>query len=55
MRTWLWRPVQEYDATVLLKEKGPFPFSILVDQGTADKFLAGGGGVGFGWCSCMRE
>lgn len=31
---------KEYDATVLLKEKGPFPFSILVDQGTADKFLA---------------
>uniref|UniRef100_A0A7S2UZ85 S-formylglutathione hydrolase n=1 Tax=Fibrocapsa japonica TaxID=94617 RepID=A0A7S2UZ85_9STRA len=35
----LWK---EYDATILMKEKGPFPsFSdILIDQGAADDFLA---------------
>lgn len=32
---------KEYDATVLMRERGPFPFKILVDQGTGDKFLAG--------------
>lgn len=36
---------KEYDATVLMRERGPFPFKILVDQGTGDKFLAGETGV----------
>lgn len=30
-----------YDATVLMREKGPFPFKILIDQGGADKFCPG--------------
>lgn len=30
-----------YDATVLMREKGPFPFKILIDQGGADKFYPG--------------
>lgn len=33
--------IQEYDATLLMEKNGPFPFKILVDQGEADKFLAG--------------
>lgn len=28
-----------WDATLLMEANGPFPFPILVDQGTADKFL----------------
>lgn len=32
---------QAYDATLLMEAQGPFPFKILVDQGEADKFLAG--------------
>ena len=31
---------QDYDATLLMEAKGPFPFKILVDQGEADDFLA---------------
>ena len=32
---------KEYDATLLMEARGPFPFKILLDQGTEDKFLAG--------------
>jgi hypothetical protein len=39
---------QEYDATVLVRERGPFPFKVLVDQGTADKFLPGKDAAGKG-------
>lgn len=39
--------IQEYDATLLMEKKGPFPFKLLVDQGAADKFLAGALAVGF--------
>jgi len=28
-----------WDATLLMETHGPFPFPILIDQGTADKFL----------------
>ena len=28
-----------WDATLLMEANGPFPFPILIDQGTADKFL----------------
>lgn len=35
------KTMQEYDATLLMEKNGPFPFKILVDQGEADKFLAG--------------
>eukprot|EP00188_Purpureofilum_apyrenoidigerum_P001309 Plantae.Rhodophyta-Purpureofilum_apyrenoidigerum.ctg17058.p1 GENE.Plantae.Rhodophyta-Purpureofilum_apyrenoidigerum.ctg17058~~Plantae.Rhodophyta-Purpureofilum_apyrenoidigerum.ctg17058.p1 ORF type:complete len:282 (-),score=44.53 Plantae.Rhodophyta-Purpureofilum_apyrenoidigerum.ctg17058:148-993(-) len=31
----LWK---EYDATELMNERGPFPFKILLDQGTGDQF-----------------
>lgn len=30
-----------------MEKKGPFPFKLLVDQGAADKFLAGALAVGF--------
>ena len=29
-----------HDATLLLEKNGPFPFKLLIDQGTDDKFLA---------------
>ena len=34
-----WR---EYDATLLMYERGPFPWKILVDQGKGDDFLSSG-------------
>ena len=33
---------KEYDATLLMLERGPFPWKILVDQGGGDDFLSGG-------------
>lgn len=29
-----------------MEKKGPFPFKVLVDQGEADKFLAGASWLG---------